>query len=198
VRYFDASTDFVEYRCKPNLRLVGKKYGKRVPALTAALRDMDEAAARATAHAVEAGEPVHVQLAGETVELLPDEILVEVSSPAGYTVTESGGMLVALNTTLTPELRLEGAARDLVRNVQDARKNAGLEISDRIVLYLEQVQGNGELSLEQLVGAWGDYIRDETLASRLEQSAPPAAAHTEQVDLDAVQITAGIVVHNGE
>jgi isoleucyl-tRNA synthetase len=176
---------------------VGKKYGKLVPALTAALRDLSDDEARRAAHAAEANQPFTLPVDGETIELQPEELLIETRSPEGYTVAEYEGTLVALNTTVTPELRLEGAARDLVRNVQDARKNAGLEISDRIVLYLDggshEPASGGVVDLQQVIAAWGDYIKVETLATDLRATTPPEDAHTEQIDLDERTVTLGIV-----
>ncbi len=73
---------------------------------------------------------------GQTLELTGEEILIESSSPEGFAVAEDGGYVAALNTEISEELRREGLARDLVRTVQDARKDAGLQISDHIHLYL--------------------------------------------------------------
>jgi isoleucyl-tRNA synthetase len=193
VRYFEASTDFVDYRCKPNLRLVGKKYGKQVPAITSVLRDLSGEAARAAAHAVEAGQPVPLVVNDQQIELQPDEILIETSSPEGYAVAEGDGALVALNTTMTPELRLEGIARDLVRNIQDARKNAGLDISDRISLYLTSTGDGADNTLADVMSNWSNYIRAETLATDLHSAAAPAEAHTETVEFDGVRVDIGIV-----
>nr|MCU0493434.1 DUF5915 domain-containing protein [Chloroflexaceae bacterium] len=210
VRYLDASSDFVEYRFKPNLRLVGKKYGKLVPALTAALKELGGAAARAAAHAVEAGQPLQLTVEGQELTVLAEELLVESSAPEGFAVAEDNGMLVALNTNITRELRLEGAARDLVRNVQDARKSAGLEISDRIHLFVRLDKG-GVVSdvtvravreepaeydvslLRQVLEVWGDYIKAETLATELVLGAAPTGAYTETVDTDDGPATVGIV-----
>ena len=191
VRYLDAASDIVEYRFKPNLKLVGRKYGKQVPALTAALRALAGDEARAAARAVEAGEPLRLALDGQPLELLAEEVLVESSAPAGYAVAEGDGMIVALNTEVTPELRLEGAARDLVRSVQDARKSAGLAISDRIALYLAS-EKEGEL-LERTLAAWGDYLRGETLAVSLEVGPAPAGAHGETVEFGDGEATVGVV-----
>jgi isoleucyl-tRNA synthetase len=190
VRYMDAATELVEYRFKPNLRLVGKKYGKLVPQITAALRDLSGDAARAAAHTCEAGQPLQLEVDGEMLELLAEEVLVEASSPEGFAVAEEQGMLVALNTTITPELRLEGAARDLVRNVQDMRKSAGLAINDRISLYIEAV-GEPQLLQETLAG-WGDYLKAETLSSELLLAAAPADAYREQVEFGEGGVTIGI------
>lgn len=192
VRYLDASTDLVEYRIKPNLRLVGKKYGKLVPKLTAALRELAGDSARAVARAAEERQPARVVVDDQTLELLPDELLIETTSPEGYAVAEGDGMLVALNTTLTPELRREGTARELVRNVQDARKSARLDISDRIALFVAGDASSAE-ELKAVVTTWGDYIKTETLATDLVLGPAPAEAHTETVDLDEGQITLGVV-----
>lgn len=193
VRYLAASTDFVEYRCKPNLRLVGKKYGKRVPALTATLRDLSGDAARAVAHAVEAGQPVELAVDGDLLQLLPDELLVESSAPAGFAVAEENGMLVALNTSLTPELQQEGLARELVRNVQDARKSAGLAISDRIKLFVTADGAVAAEALAAMLATWRQYVQAETLAAELQVAAPPAAAHSETVTMDEGTLTVGLV-----
>ena len=192
VRYLEAGSDIVEYRFKPNLRLVGKKYGKQVPALAAALKALAGAEARAVAHALEAGQPVRLMLDGQALELRPDEVLVESSAPEGYAVADGDGMLVALNTSMTAELRLEGVARDLVRSVQDARKQAGLAISDHIALTLAAGDTATAELLAQTLAAWGDYLRGETLADRLMVSAAPAGAYVETVDLDAGTITLGV------
>lgn len=190
VRAMDAATDLVEYRFKPNLRLIGKKYGKLVPALTNALRALSGPTARAMAHTLERGETAHLVVGDQTLALAPDEILVETSSPAGFAVAEAEGMLVALNTTMTPALRLEGAARDLVRNVQDARKSAGLAISDRITLY---VQAEPTVQLEALLATWGDYVRSETLSTSTIVGPAPADAHRETAEVGAGGVTIGIV-----
>ncbi|MEI6181391.1 MAG: DUF5915 domain-containing protein, partial [Chloroflexales bacterium] len=190
VRYLDATSALVEYRFKPNLRLIGKKYGKQVPALTAALKALAGDEARAVAHAVEAGQPVQLTLDGQTIVLLAEEVLVESSAPEGFAVAESDGLIVALNTTVTPALRLEGAARDLVRSVQDARKHAGLAIVDRIALFLT-TENEAEL-LAQTVAAWGDYLCSETLASSLSLGSAPTDAHVEQVEFGDGAVTVGV------
>ncbi len=122
---------------------------------------------------------------GQELELLPDELLVESSSPEGYAVAEGNGVLVALDTTLSPELRAEGLARELVRNIQDARKNAGFAIADRINVYLEGAEHATEL--HSTLEAWGDYVRNETLANRLVFGSAPEHAHHEPLDLDGME-----------
>jgi isoleucyl-tRNA synthetase len=87
--------------------------------------------------------------------------LVETSSAEGYACGEDGGFLTALDTTLNDELISEGIARELIRTVQDARKQAGLEVSDRIVLGVSGSEG-----VESGLSQYRDYIMSETLATK--------------------------------
>ena len=191
VRYLDSSAGLVQYRFKPNLRVVGPKYGTLVPALTRALRALDGGAAREAARAAEAGQAITLMVEGRTLALAPEELIVEASSPEGYAVAEDRGILIALDTTLTPELRDEGLARELVRHIQDARKNAGFAIADRIVAYLSAESGDGDV--RRVVERWGDYVRAETLADQLFLATPPAHAHVETLEDDGHRITIGVL-----
>jgi isoleucyl-tRNA synthetase len=191
VRYLDSSTDFVQHRFKPNLRACGKKYGKLVPAITAALKALEGPAAQEAARALEGGRPIRLAVEGQELALLPEEVLVEASSPEGYAVAEDRGVLVALDTRLTDALRQEGLARELVRRVQDARKNAGFNISDRIAIFLAGLDPGGPWAAA--VARWGDYIRGETLADEIVAGALPPQAHTEAVEEEGGRFTLGVV-----
>jgi len=117
-----------------------------------------------------------------------DEILVESSSPAGFAVAEEGSYVAALHTEITEDLRREGLARDLVRNVQDARKDAGLEISDHIRLFLQMPDALAEAIRPHL-----EYVATETLADDVTFGTPPADACTEEAELGDGKIGIGIV-----
>jgi isoleucyl-tRNA synthetase len=194
IEYLEGGAGLVEYRFKPNLRVVGKKYGKLVPALRTALEALAGTDAAEAGQRMERGETVSLQVDGQTLELQPDEVLVETSSPDGYAVAEENGVLVALNTTLTPELRLEGAARDLVRVIQDARKDAGFEIADRIALRVSGIGAEHEgVSVEALVEQYGAYIQHETLAEELSLDGVPAdTMHRVETEIGGVPIVFSI------
>ena len=191
LRYLDSSADLVEHRFKPNLRVVGRKYGKLVPALTAALKGLVGDAAREAARAVEAGRPVTLAADARALQLQPDVVLVEASSPRGYAVAEDRGLLVALDTTLTPELRQEGFARELVRHIQDARKSAGFAIADRIVVYLGCE--TDATVVGPVIERWGGYIRSETLADDIRLAPPPGGTHVETLEEDGQRVAIGVV-----
>jgi isoleucyl-tRNA synthetase len=189
IRYLDMDQPLVQYRLLPNLPVVGRKYRQLVPAIREALSRLAPEEATAVARAAESGQPFQLSVNGQAMSLEPDEVLVEATSPEGYEVATENRLLVALNTSITPELRMEGQARDLVRFVQDARKAAGFEISDRISLTLHP---DGDLDLDHLVGTYGDYIRAETLANSLSVSSPESGTYTAKVDLDGTAVTLGL------
>ncbi len=163
--------ELVSYRIKPNLPLLGKRYGKLIPAIRKYLERADGAGVAA---AVARGETQVVEIEGQRVELPPEGLLVESVSAQGFACAEESGYLVGLDTTLDDALRREGLARELVRAVQDARKQAGLEVSDRICLWVE-----GDEAVREAVAEFKDYLMSETLASRWQ--APGAGVHeTEQ------------------
>ena len=149
--------ELVSYRIKPNLPRIGRRFGKRVPAVRDALAAADGGVVAA---AVAAGRAFDVDVAGETVAFEPEDVLVETTSAEGYSSAEEGGYLVGLDTTLTEALEREGLARELVRTVQEARKQAGLDVSDRIKLRIE-----GTPEVAAALDAHRDYVMEETLAT---------------------------------
>ncbi|MBC5824272.1 MAG: isoleucine--tRNA ligase [Candidatus Eremiobacteraeota bacterium] len=160
-----SDSEFIDYGLRPNLPLLGPRFGAKITAVRAALAAADS---RAVAAAVSRGEPVNVSADGETFFLNPTDILVDSQSARGFVFAQGDGVLVALDTRLDGSLVLEGLAREIVRAVQEARKAAGLEVSDRIRL---RIEGRGEASAA--VDAWRDYIGGETLA--VEINGPPFA-----------------------
>jgi isoleucyl-tRNA synthetase len=150
----DAS--LVAYRIKPNLPVVGKRYGKLIPAIREYLRDADGAA---IARAVEQGLTQTLAIAGQDLVFGPDDLLVETESAEGFACAEEQGYLAGLDTRLSEELIREGVARELIRFVQDLRKQAGFEVSDRIELMI-----TGDPAIELAVASHRDTIMAETLA----------------------------------
>ncbi|MDP9372509.1 MAG: isoleucine--tRNA ligase [Chloroflexota bacterium] len=183
--------EYIEYEIRPNLPLIGRKYGKRVPAIRAALAALSPDEAGAVARDAAAGRGVTLTPAdgGEPVTLAPEELLVDTRQRGGFAVAEEGGYVVALDTTLTPELRREGLARDFVRFVQEARKEAGLRIEDQIRLTYEAPAGSEAAA----AGAgFADFIAGETLARELTPGAPEAGAYEGRFALGGEEVRIGI------
>ncbi len=128
----DVAGELVDYAVKPNFRALGRRFGKGTPAVAAAIRAANPAALAAALTGPDAAADVIVD--GETVRLTPDEVIVTQTPRSGWAVAAESGETVALEATLTPQLRREGHAREVVRLIQDARRSDGLNLSDRITL----------------------------------------------------------------
>jgi isoleucyl-tRNA synthetase len=174
----------VSYRLLPDNKLLGPKFGPKFPKVRAALAAADAAAA---ASRVRAGLPVTLTVDGEAVELAPEEILVQTQPSAGLAVAADKGVTVAVDATITPELRAEGLAREVVRRIQTMRKEAGFSIDDRITT---SYTAEGELA--EVMAAWGDYIRAETLTTQLVAGPAPAGAYSESHTIEGLALTLGV------
>jgi isoleucyl-tRNA synthetase len=186
VRALDTTGEAVAYSLNPLPKQLGQKYGSRFPAIRKTLLAADpEPAARRLLD----GQPVELEVDGEKVAVLPEEVEVRVQAREGYAVASEGTYLAALVTDLTPALVREGLAREFVRRVQDLRKTADLQISDRIRLYYQATPG-----LVEAVADFKEYIMAETLTVDLVSSAPSEAATVSQAEFDGEQLTVGVEV----
>ena len=154
IRDSSESDSLMAYRLRPNLPALGPKYGRRVNEVRTLLSEAD---ASAVAASVRAGQ--NVQLGD--FDLAPDEILVDNIAAEGYAVESDGTYTIGISTEITPELRSEGYVRDIAHIVQNMRKDAGLEISDRIHLSINAPEGS---EVATAIAHRADYIANETLA----------------------------------
>ncbi len=157
IEFIARDASHVSYRIKPNLPRIGKQYGKQIPAIRAALEAADGADIASKA---ESGDDIVLSVDGGKIVLTGEDLLIETSSAEGFACAEDSGYLTELDTTLTDELIDEGVAREIVRSVQDARKQAGLQVSDRISLGV-----SGSDAVEKALRAHRDYVMTETLAT---------------------------------
>lgn len=162
VRWATSGDELVTLEAKANFRALGKRFGKATPLAAAAVNALDADALRA----FERGEAVYVAVDGAEHALQPDDLTILRRAAGAYAVQEEGGYVAALDATVTPELRAEGLAREVVSRVQRTRKEAGLEVSDRIALRVW-----GDPDVEAAVQAHADYVAGEVLARTLEVGA---------------------------
>ncbi len=170
----------ISFAVKPNLPVLGPRLGRELGAVRAALaaRDGGEVAA-----AVRAGRPLTV--AGH--KLAPDDLLVELREREGFAVVSEAGYTVAVATAITPALADEGLARELVRRIQDLRREAGFDLSDRITTWY----GGGE-AVPRAVAAHAAYIEAETLSVELIAGAPAEDAQEAAFTLAGAPVVAGV------
>ena len=164
ISFIKDDANMVNYSFKPNLPVIGKKYGKLIPQIKEALQSLSNDEAKSIALKAKSGECFDLTLSDGTVmNFTAEDILIETSSPEGYSAIEEDGFIAALNTTITPELKAEGIARDCVRAIQDARKDAGLEISDHIELAIV----SEDEEIVNAIDVHADYVMTETLADQI-------------------------------
>jgi isoleucyl-tRNA synthetase len=187
IRFLEPGSDFVTYRLRPNLPVMGRKYGKQIPLIKKALE-----AARGADVAAAVREQRSFELPlenGDTLTLGPDEVLIDPQAPGGYAYSEEGGRLVALDTEVTPALRREGIARDFIRNLNDLRKTARLHIADEIETFVGVDGGEVREAVEQ----FDETIRKETLSRRLHLERPPDQAVTTAVEIEGEPVALGLI-----
>jgi isoleucyl-tRNA synthetase len=159
LRFVDEAEELGQWELKPNYRTLGPRFGKQMPQVAAAIAALDAAEAART---LRAGGRVGINVEGAEHELSADDVLLALQPLEGYQVERSGTHAVALDLELDDELRREGLARDVVRAVQGARKDAGLNVDDRIRLTL-----GGDAELLDAARAHERYVAGETLAVEL-------------------------------
>ena len=145
----------------PLPRQLGQKYGAGYPRIRNAMADMDQ---EELARALAGGRPLVLDIDSDTFEIAAEDVEVRKTPKAGFAVADSPGRLVAVATDLTPELQREGLARELVRHVQQRRKELGLAISDRIHLELR----SDDPELARIIDEHGAWLQAETLCTDLQ------------------------------
>ncbi|GID31312.1 isoleucine--tRNA ligase [Paractinoplanes brasiliensis] len=148
---------FVDTTAKANFRTLGRRFGKKVQLVAQAIAAADAAELK---DALRATGAASLEVDGEQITLGPDEVVITETPRAGWAVSSDSGATVALDLSLTPELRRAGIARDAVRQIQEARKASGLEVSDRIEL---RWSATGETA--QALAEHAALVADEVLAT---------------------------------
>jgi isoleucyl-tRNA synthetase len=184
IAFVTQANELVDYHLLPDNKQLGPKFGSFFPKVRAALSAVDPGSVVAK---LQSGQTITIEVNDQTIELAPGDVLIQTEAREGLAVASEPGVIVAVDTTLTPDLVAEGLARELVRRVQTARKNAGFRIKDRIVIYYEV-----GVELAELMSAWGSYIKHETLAADLVPARAPTGAFVVEEAIDDLPFRIGI------
>ena len=157
IDFVDEEGELVSYRVRPNYRSLGPRFGKEMPQAAAAIESLDPAHVKT---ALDGGREVGINIDGHEHRISADDVALEMLPLEGYQLGEEGGHAVALALELDDELRREGLAREIVHSVQNARRSAGLEITDRIELALA-----GDDALLEAAREHEGYLANEVLAT---------------------------------
>ena len=164
LEYIDNPDEYVSYTVKPNFPVLGPKYGKQLQGIATGLAKSDATATASLVKTLRENGAVQIEVTGTPVTLTNEDLEIRVQDKEGFAVEMSHGQYVVLDITLTDELIAEGLAREIVSKVQNMRKNAGLELTDRIRLEFV-VDDEVTAAMER----FRDYIQSETLSVSVER-----------------------------
>ncbi|MCR5674623.1 MAG: isoleucine--tRNA ligase [Lachnospiraceae bacterium] len=165
--FTDDVREFTSYSFKPQLKTVGPKYGKLVGAIGAALKELDGNAAMDELNA----GALKLRVNDTDVELTREDLLIEMTQKDGYISMEDGGITVVLDTNLTQELLDEGVVNEVISKLQNMRKDAGFEVTDRI-----RMSVTGSERIAAIVKAYEGPITAKVLADSVNYETPTAGA----------------------
>ncbi|RZS95879.1 isoleucine--tRNA ligase [Cecembia calidifontis] len=160
VEYIDDTSGILVKDVKPNLPVLGKKLGPKMRFVVAAIKNWGQAEIAE----IERNGKISVDVEGEPMDILLEEVLISSQDIPGWSVASDQGLTVALDITLTEELKQEGIARDLVNRIQNLRKDMGLEVQDKIRIKVSKHDELVDAALTNFAG----YIQTETQALSLE------------------------------
>ena len=183
------TTGILTKKIKPNFKTLGKVYGARMKEIAAAFGSLDQATITAIQNAETAGEAYTLALPGGDVVLNLGDYQISSEDMPGWLVASEGALTIALDVELTDDLRREGVARELVNRIQNLRKTAGFEVTDRIdtVIYADAPE------IAPALAAFGEWIGSQTL-SRSVKLAPAAEAPADAREVEWTEGTIQIAV----
>ena len=158
----DAEGELVSVTAKANFRALGKRFGKQTPSVAAAIAAADP---HALQEALASSGHAEVVVDNQRVAIEPDEVVLTETPREGWAVHHEAGESIALDLTLTPELRSLGLVRDVVRQIQEARKTSGFDVADRI-----GVTWTATAELRQAIVTHAETIASEVLATTMSES----------------------------
>ena len=158
IELLDDASDILVKEIKPNFKTLGPRFGKNMKAAVGVINNLNDEQIKS----LEAGETLAVQINGEEANIQPNDVLIQSKDIEGWLVANGNGLTVALDIQLDDDLINEGIAREMVNRIQNLRKDAGFEVTDKIVLYLKE-----DVALVKVFEKHQAYIQQETLAKEI-------------------------------
>ena len=158
VEFHDREDELVEYKAKANFKVLGKELGPLMKAAASIIASLNSEQIQSILE----GTKLTIDVEGKSVELDEEKVIVERFEKDNLKVLNDGTLTVGLDSKITDELKKEGYVRDLIRGIQNLRKESGFEVTDRITLTI-----GGESELEAAYKMFSDFISNETLATSI-------------------------------
>jgi len=183
VHFVSDASDFSDYRFKPQLKLLGKKFGKQINEVREALAALNGSKAKKE---LDQNGSISLTISTGETSLTAEEVLIETVQKEGFESMSDKGVTIVLDTTLTPELVEEGFVREMISKLQSMRKDAGFEVTDRIMVFQ-----NGNDKLADLLWKNREQISREVLADEIRLG--EMDGYTADWDVNGENTTFGVV-----
>ena len=177
-------SELVQYSVKPNFPVMGQKYGKEVSRITSYLSKVDN---DKIIHYIRSDKPVVIKGDDGALEILPEELILEEIPLNSYGISSGKNIIVGVYTKISKELKQEGMVRDLIRKVQNLRKDSGLKVEDRIEIGIL-----GSKELNAAVQSHESYFMNEVLGVKLDMKSAASLTFNDSIKIDGKKITIGI------
>ena len=158
IELLDDASDILVKEIKPNFKALGPRFGKNMKEAVAIINGLNDDQIKQ----LEAEESIDISIGGEAAQLQPTDILIESKDIEGWLVANGNGLTVALDIQLDDALIKEGVAREMINRIQNLRKDRGLEVTDKIILYLKE-----DALLNEVFETHQEYIQQETLTDKI-------------------------------
>ena len=175
IELIEQTAGVITKRIKPNFKTLGPRYGKYMKQIAALVATFDQQRIAE----IETSEKLMLEVAGEQLEVTREDFEITSEDMPGWLVASEGKLTVALDITVTDELRREGVARELINRIQNLRKDSGLEVTDKIAVEVEALD-----ELSDSLAVFGDYVAQQVLAVEIKAVAEPAGEFAATTDLD--------------
>ena len=182
VEFKDDVSAFTTYEFKPQLRTVGPKYGKKLNGIRKYLSEIDGNAAKAE---LDANGKIVFEVDGDTIELLEEDLLIQMIKMEGYVTEQEKNVTVVLDTNLTAELIEEGFVREIISKIQTMRKEAGFEVTDKIVISAEN-----SVKIAEIIDKNRQMIQNDVLCERIVLE--KAQGYTKEWNINGENVILGV------
>ena len=180
----DDVESFVSYKIKPRYDVLGPKHGKLMSKIA---KEIAEAEPANILDQLEKNDVITLDIAGETVEILKDELEIKAEDAEGFCAEGDYGYYAVLDITITEDLELEGLARELISKIQNLRKEAGFEVENRINLYYQ-----GDEKIDKTIDKFNNMIASETLSVDIENREPVDGSYSKEMNINGYKILIGV------
>ena len=183
IQYISGASDVVKRSARPNFKILGKRLGKKMKAASVVIRNLTSA----QIDSLLSSGTLALEIGDEELQFTNEEIEVVSEGVEGWFVGQDGPITVALDTSLNDELLVEGLARESVNRIQNMRKSASFDVTDRIDI---QFEASG--SLAEAITKQSEWIRNETLASSLQQTSNPTGEVVQTFEIGDEHLVVGV------